>query len=107
VSVIDIATNTVSSSILVEHATIGEPRDQSAITPDGKYLYTPVEDPGGVVMISTATDSIVGNPINNNFGNPTQIAIARNGTRAYILDNSSATLTVLNITDKMITPTRP
>jgi|GEM_PF-2533577 YVTN family beta-propeller protein len=102
VSVIDLATNTVKTTFYANHASIGEPRDQSAITPDGQYLYTPVEDPGGVVMISTATDSIVGNTINNNFGDPTQIAIAPNGTRAYVLDNYYGTLTVLNITDKVI-----
>jgi YVTN family beta-propeller protein len=105
VSVIDVATNTVTMSFYANNGTFGEPRDQSAITPDGKYLYVPVEDPGGVVMISTATDSIVGNTINNNFVYPTQIAISPDGKRAYILDNYlPGTLTVLNITDKMITP---
>ena len=103
VSVIDIATNKITATIQVEHATIGEPRDQSAITPDGKYLYTPVEDPGGVVMISTTTDSIVGNTINNNFVAPSVIAIAADGTRGYVLDNyAPGTLTVLNIADKAI-----
>jgi YVTN family beta-propeller protein len=102
VSVIDVATNTVTTSFYANHASFGEPRDQSAITPDGKFLYTPVEDPGGVVMISTQTETIVGNTINNNFGNPTQIAIAPDGKRAYVLDNFYGTLTVLNITDKTI-----
>jgi YVTN family beta-propeller protein len=106
VSVIDVATNTVTTSFYANHASFGEPRDQSAITPDGNYLYVPVEDPGGVVMISTKTDSIVGNPIDNNFTDPTQIAIAPDGTRAYVLDNSG-TLTVLNITDKTITSSTP
>jgi YVTN family beta-propeller protein len=104
-SVIDTATNTVSSTITVSTAAFSGIHDQEAVTPDGKYLYTPVY-PGMVVMVSTEADSVVGTPLTN-FDTPDAIAIAPDGKRAYIVDDSTGILTVLNITGKMVTPSAP
>ena len=70
-----------------------------AITPDGKYLYYPVEN--SVVMIDTATDQVAGNP--TNVLSPNAVAIAPNGKYAYAIDPTTpnypgATVSVIDIT---------
>jgi DNA-binding beta-propeller fold protein YncE len=57
-------------------------------------------------MVSTEADSVVGTPLTN-FDTPDAIAIAPDGKRAYIVDDSTGILTVLNITGKMVTPSAP
>jgi YVTN family beta-propeller protein len=85
VSVIDTATNKVTDTINTNspnnHAYPG-----SAITPDGKYFYVVAQSSLQVVMVSTATNQIVGTAIlMPNF--PSFIVVAPNGKTAYIAAN--------------------
>jgi len=85
VSVIDTATNKVTATINTNspnnHACPG-----SAITPDGKYFYVVAQSSLQVVMVSTATNKILGTAVlMPNF--PSFIVVAPNGKTAYIAAN--------------------
>jgi YVTN family beta-propeller protein len=94
VSVINTATKKVTATINTNsgnnHAYPG-----SAITPDGNYLYVVAQSSLQVVMVSTATNEIVGTAIAMpNF--PSFIVIAPNGKTAYIAANDE--IIVVDIT---------
>ena len=63
VSVISTATNTVTATVQITTSTLGNYWLKSALTPDGLYLYVPNQNAQSVVMVSTATNAIVGSPI--------------------------------------------
>lgn len=70
--------------------------DDSAITPDGKYLYVPAPNHNEVLMIDTEKNQIVGPPIavgNGLMG----VAIAANGKYAYAVNAISDTVSVIDI----------
>jgi YVTN family beta-propeller protein len=85
VSVIDTATNKVTAKINTNSGNNhGYPG--SAITPDGKYFYVVAQSSLQVVMVSTATNQIVGTAITlPNF--PSYIVVAPDGKNAYIAAN--------------------
>jgi YVTN family beta-propeller protein len=85
VSVIDTATNKVTDTINTNSGNNhGYPG--SAITPDGKYFYVVAQSSLQVVMVSTATNQIVGTAIPlPNF--PSYIVVAPDGKNAYISAN--------------------
>lgn len=69
-----------------------------AVTPDGQYLYVPIysTSPGTVVMISTASGQVVGEPIT--VGSvPAWVTIAPNANFAYVTNSQDNTVTVINI----------
>ena len=98
VSVIDLATgNTTNLSM---GATLGF---RPAFTPDGKYLYVPLwnptnqnTEPGTIVLISTASDTVVGTPVTVGI-QPDNVVISHNGRRAYVTNRLSNTVTVIAI----------
>ncbi|MGA7130664.1 MAG: YncE family protein [Chthoniobacterales bacterium] len=97
VSVIDTATNTVTTTIAITTSEYGNYWFGSAMTPDGLYLYVPNQNAQTVVMISTATDTIVGSPIT--LGQtPGTIAISPNGKFAYINQMYNWTVAIVKIT---------
>ncbi|MBV8211771.1 MAG: beta-propeller fold lactonase family protein [Verrucomicrobia bacterium] len=94
VSVINTATKKVTATINTNsgnnHAYPG-----SAITPNGNYFYVVAQSSLQVVMVSTATNQIVGTAIPMpNF--PSFIVIAPNGKTAYIAANDE--IIVVDIT---------
>jgi YVTN family beta-propeller protein len=100
ISVIDVATKKVTSVSM--GATVGY---RPAFTPDGKYLYVPVwnptkpnTDPGTIVLISTASDTVVGTPVTVGV-QPDNVVISSNGTRAYVTNFVSDTVTVIAISN--------
>ena len=90
--VIDTATDTMTKVIDMGS---GFPGSQPAMLPNGKYLYYPESETGDVTLISTATDSVVGG---FECGQPGSIAIAPDGTRAYVSDDIDDLVTVVGIT---------
>ncbi|MFY9983490.1 MAG: hypothetical protein WAK31_01980 [Chthoniobacterales bacterium] len=68
--------------------------DRASVTLNGKYLYTPNQF--GVVMIDVATDRYVSSCAPNTV--PTAVAIAPNGSYAYVSDAINNALVVLDIT---------
>jgi YVTN family beta-propeller protein len=123
VSVIDIATNTVTTSIIVG----GNPNRGVAITPDGKYAYVTNND-GSVNVISTATNKVTMNitipslNVNNTFPDvtnitepprtitvrglslPQAVAITPNGEYAYVATGDGR-VAVINTTKNTVTTT--
>lgn len=97
VSVISTARNTVTATVQITTSTVGNYWLGSALTPDGLYLYVPNQNAQSVVMVSTQTDAIVGNPIN--LGQtPGVIAISPNGKYAYIAQMYNWTVAIIKIT---------
>jgi YVTN family beta-propeller protein len=95
VSVINTSTNLISSTIQLSATQSGYELG-SALTRDGKYLYVPNQGAHTVVTISTQTDAVVGTPVT--VGNvPGVIAIARNGTHAYVTNLYDNTVSVIKI----------
>jgi YVTN family beta-propeller protein len=76
---------------------------QSAITPDGRYLYFPH---GQVIMIDTVSDRIVGPPISVG-SEPFSVAIAPNGKTAYSVNaggsgtGGTGTVSVIDISPQL------
>jgi len=96
VSVIDVATNQVVTTVSVAASDPGYYQG-SALTPDGLYLYVGNQGAETVEMISTKIDKVVGNPVT--VGSvPGIIAIAPNGKRAYVTNLYDATVSVIEIT---------
>jgi YVTN family beta-propeller protein len=83
VAVYDITRRQIKEKIVLDN--YGAAGD-SAITPDGKYLY--VTYSGGVVlMFDTSTNQVVGPPITVGQ-DPRSVVIAPDGRRAYVLTGS-------------------
>jgi DNA-binding beta-propeller fold protein YncE len=82
VVVFNTAQDKIETKILLKYGgTVG----QCAMTPNGKYVY--FAETHQTVMIDTATDLVVGEPIPvNKPGNPNYVTIAPNGKHAYVLD---------------------
>jgi YVTN family beta-propeller protein len=104
VSAIDTRTNTLITTIDLSNFTIGA-GPFAAVTPEGDYLYVavtnkddPLAAPGSLVLISTATNEVVGTPLAVGI-NPAAVAIAPNGKRAYITSTYFGTgeVTVIKI----------
>ncbi len=69
-----------------------------AITPDGSRAYVtygPDDGAGSVLVINTATDTLIGDPIEVGTG-PWGIAIAPDGSRAYVANKESGTISVID-----------
>lgn len=104
VSAIDTSSNTLITTIDLSTLTIGT-GPFAAVTPEGDYLYVavtnkvdPLAAPGSLVVISTATNEVVGTPLVVE-NNPFAVAIAPNGKHAYITSSYSGVgkVTVIGI----------
>jgi hypothetical protein len=89
VTPLDAATETAGPDIAV-----GEGASDLAVSPDGRTLLVTSTIAGTVTPISTATNA-AGSPVA--VGQPTGIAIAPDGTTAYVL-TAGATLTPIDLT---------
>jgi len=107
VSIINTHTRKVTATVsLPVTQYVTQAGNKMALTPDGNYLYVPIEEPsyegtgpGSVVMMSTKTASLVGDPIALGDGYHPAVAIAPDGKRGYIINQSDATVTVIGITE--------
>ncbi len=92
VSVIDTATNTVTSTIpLVASGVEGV-----AVSRDGSCIYvTQKSSRGTVLVIDTATNTVISTIAVGSF--PDEVVVSRDGTRAYVANTGSDTVSVLSI----------
>ena len=96
VSVIDSATRTVDASIPVGPAPWG-----LAATPDGSRVYVGFQQGSRIYEINTATNTADFNiPVGLS---PFDLAISPDSNRAYVVDNSSGTVSVVDIS-KTLSP---
>jgi YVTN family beta-propeller protein len=100
VSVIDTASNTVTSTIPVGTYPLGV-----AVTPDGAKAYITNNGSGTVSAIATATNTIVATiPVGQN---PYGIAITPDGAKAYVANYSSNTVSVIDTATNTVIATIP
>jgi DNA-binding beta-propeller fold protein YncE len=92
ISVYDVTQQVIEKEIPIEN--YGE-LGQSAITPDGKYLFVPCLG-GFVVMIGTTHNRVIG-PAIAVGGKPSFVAIAPNGKSAYVTDWVNNLVSVIDI----------
>ncbi|MFD3422577.1 IPT/TIG domain-containing protein [Streptomyces decoyicus] len=98
VSVIDTATDTVSSTIPT-----GAGPSFVAISPDGTRGYVTVSDDGLVSVIDTATNAIIANiPV---ASGPAMAAITPDGTRLYVTQQAGNTVSVIDTATDTVTGT--
>jgi|GEM_PF-2320159 len=80
----------------------------TAITPDGQYLYVPCAGYGSqkyiVRVISTETNSIVGDPITVGR-EPNDVAIDPDGTYAYVSNSANCTFSVIDLRTNTVAQT--
>lgn len=84
VAVINLATNTVITSIVLPGASGAR---GIAITPDGTKAYVTISAGNAVAVIDTATNTLIGGTIAVGF-NPLTIGITPDGTKAYVSGNT-------------------
>jgi YVTN family beta-propeller protein len=112
VSVIDTATNTVVATVPV-----GSNPQSVAVTPDGTYAYvvnsasntSPFcpfgSNPGSVSVVSTLTNTVVATiPLGDA---PAGVAIAPNGTSAYVTNYADSTISAIDTFSNTVTATIP
>ena len=95
VSVVDIATNTISTTIS------GFDRPYSiAITPNGEYAYVGNYAEGTISVINTETNTI--STTITGFSNPYFSVITPNGDYAYVTNNSGNSVFVIDISTNIV-----
>ena len=102
-SVIDTATNAVTTPLFVAATAI-------AASPDGSRLYVTAGDQSGTLqVIDTATNQFIGEPIAIGRA-PSAIALSRDGARAYITSTEDGGISVIDtktsaVLDALASPT--
>jgi YVTN family beta-propeller protein len=99
VTVIDTATNTVSTTIPVGPRPVGV-----AVSPDGAQLYVTNSDDGTVSVIDTATNTVsttiaVGS-------SPLWAAVSPSGTRVYVTNSGDNTISVISTEPEYTSPSQ-
>lgn len=102
VTVIDVATNTVTDIIPLPDS--GGVTD-IAITPDGAFAYVPLSTGDAVAVIDTATRTVLTSiPVSER---PAGVAITPDGANAYITNVRSDTVAVIDVAANAIVATVP
>lgn len=89
VTVIDIPTRTVVTSILVGSRAYG-----LDITPDGTKIYVANRDSNNVSVISVATNSVIATVAVGST--PIGVAVSKDGTKAYVANSASNSVSVID-----------
>ena len=93
VSIIDTSTKQVTATISAGNGGFAR---RIVLSPDGGFLYTTNSGPQGtVVVIDTVSNQIVATVAVQ--ANPETLAISRDGTRLYVANSSSNTVSVLSL----------
>jgi YVTN family beta-propeller protein len=104
VSVIDMATNAVITTV-----TVGLTPEQVAVTPNGAFAYVAKSDgsdPGSVSVIATASNTVAGSPIPVDVA-PVGVAITPNGAFVYVANSGSNTVSVIATASNTVVATVP
>lgn len=96
VTVIDVAMDKAVKAIAVGNYPSGV-----AITPDGKFVYV-ADGAGGISVIDTAAQAVVGNPIPANGGS---IAFTADGKQAYVASEGGNDVSVIDTATNTVTTT--
>lgn len=91
VSVLDIATNSLTDLISVDGLTT-----DVAVTPDGRHAYVAQRTGRDISVIDTATNKVTGSPVTWS-GTADGIAITPSGAHAYVADRRSRAVVVIPI----------
>ena len=95
VSVIDVASDTESNvlSLGTKEVDVGH---SLAVSPDGKWLYATRASPknGAVEVLDTQTDEIAGEILLQRYPSPGPIAVAPDGLKAYVGEESDVIIVV-------------
>lgn len=104
ISVINTATNTVTTTILT--GTNSFPGlAQIALTPDGSFLYVPLHGPNTVAVIATATNTVVATvPVG---ASPSGVAISPNGSLAYVANTGGNSVSAIAVSTNSVVATIP
>jgi YVTN family beta-propeller protein len=95
VSVVNTATNTVSTTVSVPASPSGV-----AVTPDGNYVYVACQGGNNVVVISTATNAIVATiPVGTT---PVQVAVTPNGAQVYVVVRGLNQVAVIDVASNTV-----
>ncbi|WP_158228728.1 autotransporter domain-containing protein [Bradyrhizobium sp. Y36] len=96
VEVIDVVGRTVVATIPVAGSPAG-----LALSPDGASLYVTTSSGSSVMVISTATNLVVGSPIAVGV-TPYGVAVSPDGTRIYVANQGSANISVIDAASKTV-----
>jgi YVTN family beta-propeller protein len=96
VTIIDVATDQAVKTIAVGNYPSGV-----AITPDGKLAYLS-DNAGGISVIDTTAQAVVGNPIP---ANGASIAFTADGKQAYVASEGGNTVAVIDTATETVTKT--
>jgi YVTN family beta-propeller protein len=100
VSVIDIATNTVTATVPVGNGPLGV-----ALKPDGTRAYVTNSSDNNVSVIDPATNTVVGTVAVGSA--PITVAVTPDGTRAYVANHFSHNVSVIDTTTNTVIATVP
>jgi YVTN family beta-propeller protein len=106
VDVVDTSTNSIITTIPINNVSRWGPRG-IAFTPDGKEAYVNILSPEKVVVISTATYTVVGSISLVGADGPSEIAITPDGSRAYVSNRDNSTVSVIDIVTRTLMTTIP
>ncbi|WP_235283003.1 beta-propeller fold lactonase family protein [Methanosarcina sp. 1.H.T.1A.1] len=99
VSVIDVATNRITSEVK-----IGNPTGV-AVNPDGKKVYVANSDSNNVSVIDTTTNTVIATvPVGNN---PFGVAVTPDGKKVYVANSGSNNVSVIDTTTNTVIATVP
>ncbi len=93
-SVIAMSTLTVVNTFGVGTSSFGTRPFEMAITPDGTRIYASREFPSDVVVIDTATNTVIDTFLDG--GRPRGVAITPDGTRAYVVGSNTDSVSVVD-----------
>ncbi len=98
VSVIDIATNTVTNTI-----SVGDKPRSVAITPDGAAAYVTNRESNSVSVIDVATSTVSATVAVGAY--PNNVAITPDGTAAYVTNRASNSVSVIDVATNTVIST--
>ncbi|MBF8297359.1 MAG: hypothetical protein HW395_16, partial [candidate division NC10 bacterium] len=99
VSVIDMATNTVITTV-----TVGLTPEQGAVTPNGLFAYVANSGSNTVSVIATATNTVVGSPISVDQ-RPDFLTVSRDGASVFVPNQNSNSVFVISTASNTVTAT--
>jgi YVTN family beta-propeller protein len=100
-SVIDTATDTVTSTVLLGGTPLG-----LAVTPDNAHAYIAVY-PSMVAVLNTATNKVTATIVDPSLSGPALVAITPDGKTVYVSDQISNKVTVISTASNLPTASIP
>jgi len=92
---------------------VGDSPSGSALTPDNKYLYVAIDNNDGlpnadsVAVISTVQNKLIQTIYDPSFQQPYTVTMNKAGTKAYITNSNSSTITIINTANNAVSGVIP